>query len=227
MVVVEHFALVQPNFHADPAIRGVGLGKTIINVRADGLQRDGAVVVLFAAGDLGAAQTAANLDLDALGAQAHGAADAALHGAAEGDPALQLGGHVFSHQLSVHVRLPHFYDVDDHGFPQHLLALLAQLLNFSAALADDHAGLRAMDVDAHLRGVALDFNFRDASGIQLLLQRLAEVVILHQDVAELTVASKPPGIPVFDNTHTETVGIHFLTHIFASLPLTLFPSPQW
>ena len=70
--------------------------------------------------------------------------------------------------------------------------------------------------------------FRNAGGVQLLLQRFTEVVILHQDVAELAVIGKPPGIPVLDNTHTETVGIHFLTHIFASLPLTLlFPSPQW
>ena len=184
-------------------------------------------MVLFAAGDFRAAQTAGHLGLNALGTQLHAAANTALHGAAERNPALQLRGDVLGHQLGVQVGLPHFHNIDNDGLPEHLLALQAQLLNFRAALADNHAGLCAVDVDANLRGVALNLNLRDACGVQLLLQRFAQVVIFHQDVAKLIVLGKPAGVPVFDNTHTETVGIHFLTHIFASLPLTLFPSPQW
>ena len=56
-----------------------------------------------------------------------------------------------------------------------------------AALADDDAGLRAVDMHAHAGGVAFDFDLRHAGGVQGLLQVFAQVVVLKQGVAELVV----------------------------------------
>ena len=169
-------------------------------------------MVLLAAGYLRAAQTAGNLCLNALGPKSHAPADAALHGPAEAYAALQLGGDVLGHQLGVQIRLANLDDVDDHGLAQHLLALLAELLYLRAALAYDHAGLCAVDMDAHLGGVALDLYLRDARLVQLLFQDLPQVIVLYQSVAEVVVLGEPPGIPVLYHTHAKAVGIDFLSH---------------
>src|SRR5699024_10705840 len=98
-----HLALVDPHLHADAAVGGSSLSEAVVNVGAQGLQGDGAVVIVLGAGDLGAAQTAGHLGLDAPGAHAHGAAHGVLHGPAEADALLQLLGDVLGHQLGVHV----------------------------------------------------------------------------------------------------------------------------
>src|SRR5699024_958891 len=84
----EHLALVDPHLHADAAVGGGSLGEAVVDVGAEGLQRDGAVVVVLHAGDLGAVQAAGDLGLDAQGTHAHGAAHGVLHGPAESDALL-------------------------------------------------------------------------------------------------------------------------------------------
>ncbi len=54
----EDLALVDPYLDADAAIGGVSLCKAVVDVGAQGLQGDGALVVVLGAGDLSAAQTA-------------------------------------------------------------------------------------------------------------------------------------------------------------------------
>ena len=56
---MENLTLVDPNLNADATIGGSGLGKAIVDVRTQGLQRNGAFMVVLGASDLGAAQTAA------------------------------------------------------------------------------------------------------------------------------------------------------------------------
>ena len=57
-------------------------------------------------------ETAADIDLDALGADAHGVADRPLHGTTEHDTALQLLGDAFRDQVGVQLRLADLLDVD-------------------------------------------------------------------------------------------------------------------
>ena len=166
-------------------------------------------------GDFRAAKTSADAGLDALGAQAHGAADALLHGAAEGDTLLQLLRDVLCHQLSGQIRLPDFHNVDVDGLADHGLNLLTELVDLGAALADDLAGLRAVDVDSHLQRVALDLNAGNSSGFQFLFDKVTNFVIFNKDVAESFFICKPAGIPILNDAHTEPVGINFLAH---SLP---------
>ena len=56
---IQHFAFVDPNLDADTAIGRMCFCKTIVDIRAQGLQRDAAFMIALAAGDLRAAQTAA------------------------------------------------------------------------------------------------------------------------------------------------------------------------
>src|SRR5699024_5224077 len=60
---VEDFALVDPHLHTDAAIGSGSLGEAVVDVGAEGLQGDGALVVGLAPGDFSAAQTAAAGDL--------------------------------------------------------------------------------------------------------------------------------------------------------------------
>ena len=167
---------------------------------------------MLGAGDFRAAQTTGDAHLDALGAQFHGPADGLLHGPAEGDALLQLGGDVFGHQLRVQVGTSHFHNADVDALGDHLLHLHAELLNLGAALAHNDARAGAVDDDFHILAVALDFNLRHAGGVQLFLQELSDVVIFYQKVAEGVVFGIPAGVPTLDYAHAKTVGIDFLAH---------------
>ena len=107
-------------------------------------------MVLLAAGYLSAAQTPGHLGLNALGPKPHAPANAALHCPAEADTALQLRGNILGYQLCVQVGLAHLHNVYHHGLMEHCLTLLAKLLYLRAALAYYHAGLCAVDMNAHL-----------------------------------------------------------------------------
>src|SRR5207302_7357040 len=112
--------------------------------------------------DFSAAETAADFDPHALGAEAHAALQRALHGAAEGDAALELLGDVLGHQLGVGLGLAHLDDVQVDLAIGHGGDVLAQLVDVRALLADDHAGARGIDGDAALLVRTLDDDPRHA-----------------------------------------------------------------
>ena len=168
--------------------------------------------------DLGAAQTAAALDLDAAGAHAHGTAHGVLHGTAEADALLELLRDVLGNQLSVGIGGANLNDGESDGLADHLLDLLAQSLDLLAALADDDAGSGAVDINANLCGIALYLDGGDTGGIEGLLQKLADLVVLDDQVADLVLACIPAGIPILDNADAQAMGINFLSHNSASFP---------
>ena len=127
------------------------LREAVLDVGADGLQGDGALVIVLNAGDLAAAETAGAAGLDALGAGAHGAGHGVLHGAAVRDALFQLLGDVLRHQLGVHVGVLDLDDVQLHLLADELLNGQAILLDLLAALADDHAGPGAVQIDGFFR----------------------------------------------------------------------------
>ena len=98
------------------------------------------------------------------------------------------------------------------GFFKKGFALNTKLVDLSAALADYHSRLCAVNVNADLGRVTLDLDLRNACCVQLFFQHFAEVVILDEGIAEVLILREPAGIPIFDNAHTETVGIYFLAH---------------
>ena len=66
---MKNLALVDPNLYADTAVSGLSLNQTVVNVCTDGLQRDRTLFVCLGTRDLGAAYTAADLDLDTTSAK--------------------------------------------------------------------------------------------------------------------------------------------------------------
>ena len=75
-----------------------------------------------------------------------------------------------------------------------------------------------MDINADLGAVALDLDGGNAGGIEGLLQKLTDLVILDDQIADLVFPSIPTGVPVFNNAYTQAMGIHFLSHNSASFP---------
>ena len=57
-------------------------------------------------------------------------------------------------------------------------------------------------------------NIRDDEIIKFLLQKLSDVVIFNDQIADLVLAGVPAGIPVLDNANTQTMGINFLSHSY-------------
>src|SRR4029077_13319801 len=64
------FPLVNPALHADHAIGRVRLGRAVVNVGAQGLQRQAALQVPFLAGDFGAVQAAGHANFNSLASEA-------------------------------------------------------------------------------------------------------------------------------------------------------------
>ena len=65
---------------------------------------------------------------------------------------------------------------------------------------------------------ALDLDLGNTGAVQGLLQVLADLLILDDQIADLLITGIPTGIPVFDDAHAEAVGINFLSHKTVSLP---------
>src|SRR6185503_3199173 len=98
-VVAEDLALEDPHLDAADAISGVRFGLGVIDVAAQGVQRNATLAVPFGAGNLGAAETAGAGDPDALGTKTQRRLHGALHRAAEGDAPLELVGDTLGDEL--------------------------------------------------------------------------------------------------------------------------------
>src|SRR5207237_10790847 len=100
-----------------------------------------ALAIPLAPRHLGAAETARDLDPDALGAGLHRALDRLLHRLAEGDPPAQLLGDAHGNEVRVQLRLADLLDLQLHLAVAERSDLLAQHLPVRPALADADAGL--------------------------------------------------------------------------------------
>ena len=166
----------------------MSLGETIVDISAQGLQRNGTLMILFYSCDLSAAYTAGELNLDTSCAQTHGTADSLLHGTAEGSTVLELSSDALCYQLGILVGLLNLNNIYQYSqlfssvLIDHLFALETQLFDLGAALTDYDTGTGAVQMDSYLGGVALDLDLGDAGVIQLLLQDLAEVVVLYEGI---------------------------------------------
>ena len=208
----ENLAFVDPNLDADAAVGGGSLGEAVLDVGADGLQGDGALVIVLNARDFTAAETARRAALDALGAGAHGAAHGVLHGAAVGNTLLDLLSDVLSDELSVHVGVAHLDDVELDVLADELGDLAAELLDLGAVLADDHARTGAVHEQSDDVVGTLDLDLRNAGAVERLLDELADLVVLDDQIADLFISGIPAGVPVFDDADAHAMGVYFLTH---------------
>src|SRR5262249_51372140 len=146
-----------------------------------------------------------------LGAELHRRLHRLLHGAAEGDAALELGGDVLGHQLRVGLGLADLLNVQEDLVLREGLDLFLEGLDARAALPDDDAGARGEDVDLHLVGGALDLDGRNAGVRELRLDELLEAQVLMQPLREVLLGV-PLRAPAPNDAEAETYRMCFLTH---------------
>src|SRR3954464_7248318 len=215
-IVLEDFALEDPDLDAAGAERGERGRNPVIDVGAQRVQRHAAFAIPFHAGDFGAAETARTVDTNAFGAETHRRLHRALHGAAERDAALELLRDRFGNQGGIELGFADFDDVDDDVGGGDVRDLLAQLVDVGALLADHDAGARRMDRHPALLVRAFDHDPGDGRLLQLLVQHLADFDVLVQQLAVFVLAGVPTGIPRPVDAETQPDRIDLLTH--RSLP---------
>src|SRR5690606_4547619 len=169
LLTVEHFALEVPDLDADDAVRGLRLGKAVIDVGAQGMQRHATLAVPLAARDLGPIQASSHVDPYPLRAHAHGIADRTTHRAAEHDAPLQLLRYTFGDQLGVQLRLANLLHVHMDRNTHELAEIAPQALNVFALFADHHARPRGVNGHQRVLGRPLDIDATERSMTQLLL----------------------------------------------------------
>src|SRR5215471_4792702 len=208
-----HLALVDPALDADHAVGRLGLGEAVIDVGAQGMERNAPLAVPLGARDLDTVQPSRAHDLDALGAEAHRVLHGALHRAAEHDALLELLGDRVGDQLGVDLGLADLLDVDVHHLnPEQLAQVCLQDLDVLALLADDHAGPGAVDGDAGVLRRPLDHHLADRGVREALLQVIADLEVLVQHRREVLAVRVPARGPVLVDAEPEADRMNFLSH---------------
>src|SRR5205823_4011586 len=130
-------ALVDPDLDADAAVRRLRLDESVVDVGADRVQRDAALVVGLAPAHLAAAEAARALDLHACRAGADRGGERALHRAAEGNAVRELLRDRLCDELRVELGTLDLVDVDVDVLLRQRMQLATQCVHFDTRLADD------------------------------------------------------------------------------------------
>src|SRR6202167_5708859 len=219
--VLEHFALEDPNLDADHAIGGLRLGKTVVDVGAEGMQRHASLAVGLGTRDFRSVEPAGDAHLDAQRTRTHGVGDGALHGAAEHHALFQLLGYSLGHQLRVQLGLADLGDVQAHivhRHPQDLRHAGAELLDVLALLADHDSRPRRMDGDVGAPRGALDMDAAHRGVGKLLVQILPHQVIGVDIGGKRFGSGIPLRRPVARDAESNADRIYFLTHLGPRTP---------
>src|SRR5688500_12789707 len=121
------------------------------------MKRNSTLAVPLAARHLRAAQTAADLDADALRAPAHRRLDSATHRASERHPAGQLLGDPLSDERRLELRLLQLDHVQLYVvLAGHLPKFVADPVDLDASAADHDARPGGVDVDLEAIPLAFD-----------------------------------------------------------------------
>ena len=205
-------ALVDPDLDADAAVGRLRLGEAVVDVGADRVQRDAALGVALRAAHLAAAEAAAALDLDPLGARAHRRGQRALHRAAEADAVLQLLGDRLGDELRVQLGPLDLVDVDVDVLARDRVQLLAERVDLDAGLADHDPGAGGEDVDRDPLLVLADQDVGQAGVAELRVDVVADLDVLEDVLRELLLPDVPVGLPVVDDADPQAAGMHLLAH---------------
>src|SRR5258708_19308762 len=100
--MLHDLALEDPDLNAAGAVRSEGRRHSIIDIRAQRVQRDAALAIPFHACDLGAAEASRAIDANAARTEPHCGLYRPLHGTAEGDPPPPLLALPFAPPLTLH-----------------------------------------------------------------------------------------------------------------------------
>ena len=147
-----------------------------------------------------------------------------LHRATEGHAALQLLGDDLGDEAGGQLGALDLVDRQmDRGL-RDLLKVTLQLIDPDALATHQHAGTRG--VDDHVDGItgALDLDARDAGGAVLLLDVIADRLVLTEKTGEVVLAPVPTRGPGLDDPDAVAGGVDLLSHRFDLRPQALAPS---
>src|SRR6476661_2010677 len=211
-VVRHHFTLEHPDLDADDAVGRARLGKSIIDVGTQRMQRHAAFAIPLATRDLDAVETPRAHHLDALRTEPHRVLHRALHRTAEHDPLLELLRDRVRDQLRVDLRLADLLDVEPDVAAHHLPQVAAQHLDVLALLADDNTGARAVNRDPRVLRRTLDRDLRHRRMRELLLQVLAHLQVLSERRTVVLLVGEPLRAPVAVDGEAEAGRMNLLSH---------------
>ena len=105
----------------------------------------------------------------------------------KGIPSAQLISDTFGDQLGIAVRVLYFENLQiDVSFrSDDACKIFLELLNLDSALSDHHSGSGCVQMDGQLVATALDLDLRHSSRVELVLDEVADLLILNKLVAEL------------------------------------------
>ncbi len=189
------------------------------------MQRHTTLAVELGAGHLGAAETAATLDLDALGAGLHRALHALAHGTTEGDAGGELLGNGLGNQLSVELGVLDLEDVQLDLLARELLEVTADAVGLGATAADDDAGTSGVDVHTHAVTGALDLNLRDAGALHAGRHHPTDGDVF-LDVVLVQLVGVPTRLEVGGDAEPEPVRVYLLAH-YREPSLLLTTTVMW
>src|SRR5579883_3620 len=210
-VVRQNLALEHPDLDAASAVGGLRRAGAEIDVGAQRVQRHAALAVPLHAGDLGAAEPAAAIDADALGAEAHRRLHRPLHRAAKGDAPLELLRDAVGDQLRLDLGLSDLDDVEADFAVGDLRQVGAQLVDIGALLADDDAGPGRMQGDPRLLRGAFDKDSGDRRLAEPVVKEPAQFQVVVQQVP-VFLAREPARIPGPVDAEPQPDRIDFLAH---------------
>src|SRR5215216_3531712 len=212
--------VVDPDLHADLAHLGLGLFEAVIYVGVERVQRHSSFRNRLRPAHLDTTQPTAALDPGPLGTAPHGARERPLHGVTERGPAHELLGYRLGDEAGVELRARDLAHVDLDLLPGDALEVVPEGVHLAAALADDDAGPRGVDVHrdlALLRGLA-DLDVGDPRPAELLLDVIPDPEVLAKQLGEVPVRV-PAALEVYLLTlalypEPEALRVYLLTHLF-------------
>src|SRR5215216_5870087 len=212
--------VVDPDLHADLAHLGLGLLEAVIYVGVERVQRHSSFRNRLRPAHLDTTQPTAALDPGPLGTAPHGARERPLHGAPERGPAHELLGYRLGDEAGVELRARDLAHVDLDLLPGDALEVVPEGIHLAAALADDDAGPRGVDVhrDLTLLGGLADLDVGYAGPGELLLDVLPDLEVLAQKLGVVPVRV-PTALEIYLlapalHAETEAFWMYFLAHLF-------------
>jgi hypothetical protein len=182
----------------------------VINIGAQGLQRNLALHFLLRARNFRPAKPPATHNLNALGPGAHRLLHRLFHRAAERNALFKLFGNTSGNQKRIRLRLSNLHNIDANLLGGVMLKLLPQPLHLFAALANHNARLGRVNGQRNLaRCRALNLNLGNACQRQFPANRLAQTQVFSQQVF-IVFFGKPARLPPLNHAQSEAYRVNFM-----------------
>ena len=171
----------------------------IVYIGTESMERSTSFLIHLRTSNFCAIQTARNLNLNALGTQAHRIGNSHLDGTTISNLTFNLARNTICDNHSIQFRTLHLEDIDLDLFIGDFLQLLFQLVNFLPTFSDNKTRTRRANRNRHELQRTLDNNPRYTCTCQTCIQILTNPSILKQ-ILTVLLSTIPIRIPPTDNS---------------------------